>query len=126
SNPDVIRLGAAGRITAGKPGRATLTATAGRASAILQLTVVENPVSSLRVAPGDTAVRTGDVVPLQFAALAGRSVLRGARPEWSVAGGAAVVDDDGYFVAYEPGDYRVVASFAGRSAESVIAVRQRD
>ena len=126
SDPDVVRVGAAGRMTAGKPGRVTLTASGGRASATLRLTVVQNPVTALRVAPGDTSVRTGDVVPLQFAALAGRTALEGARPEWSVAGGAAVVDDDGYFVAYEPGDYRVVASFAGRSAESVIAVRQRD
>ncbi len=126
SNPDVVRVGAAGRITAGSPGRATLTATGGRATTTLPLTVAENPVTSLRVTPADTAVRTGDVVPLKFAALAGRSHLAGARPEWLVSGGSAVVDDDGFFVAYEPGSYRVTASFAGRTAEAVMDVRERD
>ena len=126
SNSDVVRVGAAGRITAGRPGRATLTANGGRATATLQLTVAENPVTSLRVVPGDTAVRTGDAVQLIFTALAGQRALAGARPEWLVSGGSALVDDDGYFVAYEPGSYRVTASFAGRTAEAVIDVRERD
>jgi hypothetical protein len=72
-------------------------------------------------------VRTGDVVRLKLSAsnAAGRPVPD-AQAEWTISPGNAQVDLDGGFVAEVPGTYRVVASFAGRSAESVVQVRARD
>jgi hypothetical protein len=49
-----------------------------------------------------------------------------AVPEWSLNPGSGQVENDGDFVAEVPGQYRVVATFAGRSAESIIDVRPRD
>jgi hypothetical protein len=49
-----------------------------------------------------------------------------ARPEWTLSPGNAQVDVEGAFVADLPGRYRVVASFAGRTAEASVAARPRD
>jgi hypothetical protein len=125
--PMTVAVSASGRLTAARPGRATITARAGRATQSLAVTVVPNPVASLLVEPATASVRTGDVVRLKLSAsnAAGRPVPD-AQAEWTISPGNAQVDLDGGFVAEVPGTYRVVASFAGRSAESVVQVRARD
>ncbi len=116
-----------GRVTALRPGRATLVARAGRAEQRVAVTVVPNPVASVALEPATAQVRTGDVVRLAFTARsAAGQALADARAEFLVAGGSARVDQDGAFVAEEPGTYRVVARFAGRSAEAVVEARARD
>ncbi|MGH2670031.1 MAG: Ig-like domain-containing protein, partial [bacterium] len=60
SRPAVLQVNAYGRFSAGTPGRATITATAGNATASWMVTVVANDVARVAVAPADTAVRTGD------------------------------------------------------------------
>jgi hypothetical protein len=47
-------------------------------------------------------------------------------PEFLVSPGGGAVDPDGAFVASEPGTYRIVASFAGRTAEATVTARPRD
>jgi hypothetical protein len=127
SAPAVASVGAGGRLVAGRPGAATLTATAGRATSTLAVRVLPNPVASVALESPAREVRTGDVVRLRFAArtAAGRPVAD-ARPEWALAPGDGQIDDDGAFVADLPGTYRVVATFAGRSAETTVTVRPRD
>jgi plastocyanin len=125
--PGVVSVGAGGRLTAGRPGRATVTARAGRASRSLPITVLPNPVTSVQLEPATAAARTGDVVKFTFTArnAAGRAVPDAA-PEWSLTPGNGQVDADGGFVASEPGTYRVAAMFGGRMAEGVVEVRARD
>jgi hypothetical protein len=125
--PAVVAVGAGGRVTAGKPGRAVLTARTGRAVQTMRVTVVENPVTTVQVEPAAVSVRTGDVVRLAFQArnAQGGSVADAA-PEWSLSPGDATVEHDGTFVADLPGTYRVTATFAGRSAEATVQVRPRD
>jgi hypothetical protein len=126
SAPGIVSVGAGGRLTAHKPGRATLTARAGRATQTLAVTVVANPVTAVRLEPATAQARTGDVVRLRFTALgAGGRAIADPTPEWAVAPGAGLVED-GAFVADEPGTYHVMASFAGRAADAVIEVRARD
>ncbi len=124
--PTVLAVSADGRITARAPGQANLTATAGRATARLPVTVVANGVTQVALEPAAVQVRTGDVVPFRFVARAGSRVLADALPEWSMNPGSGQVEDDGDFVAEVPGTYRVFASFAGRVAEAVVTVTPRD
>jgi hypothetical protein len=124
--PAVAVVSADGRVVAKAPGKATLRASAGRASNSLTVTVVANPVTSVQVAPATAQLKTGDVLPLKFTAKAGTRTLTGAAPEWSLNPGSAQIESDGDFVAEVPGTYRVVANFAGRVAESVITVGPRD
>ena len=125
--PAVVAVSGDGRVTARAAGKATLTATAGRASERLTITVLPNPVTSVAVEPATAAVRTGDVVALRFLARAGTRTLDNVAVEWLMGAGAgAEVDADGRFVASLPGTYRVTASFAGKTAEAVITVTPRD
>ena len=125
--PGVVRASSAGLLTAVRPGRATVTARAGQASATLQLSVEANPVSTVEVRPAAGSVRTGDVVPFAFDARdrAGAAVP-GVLPEWLVSPGSARIEPDGGFVASEAGTYRVVGTFAGRSAAATVTVAPRD
>jgi len=125
--PGVVRVSSAGTLAAVRPGRATVTARAGQATATLRITVAANPVAAVAVRPGSATVRTGDVARLAFEARdrAGTAVPD-VLPEWLVQSGAASVGPDGAFVASEPGTYRVAGTFAGRSAVAVITVTPRD
>ena len=125
--PGVVSVTDGGRVTAHRRGRATLTARAGAARATVPVEVVANPVERVAVEPASVALRTGDVARFRFRAFdgAGREVPD-VRPDWSLAPGGGLVDEDGGFVADVPGTYRVIAAFAGRSAEAVVDARGRD
>lgn len=125
--PAVVAVTPTGRLTAVRPGRARITARAGRASRSFTVTVAPNPVVSLQIEPEATSVRSGDVVELAFRARtsAGRTV-DDIVPEWGLSPGNGQIDPDGRFVADEPGSYRVTASFAGKSTDATVEVRPRD
>ena len=127
SAPAVVSVSTDGRLTAGRSGRATITARAGRATQSFGVAVVANPVASVSLDPATTSIRTGDVVSLTFTARSssGRAVTN-AMPEWSLNPGSGQVDGDGRFVADVPGSYRVNATFAGKSAQTTVNVRPRD
>jgi len=124
--PAILSVSADGRLMAKAPGRATITAAAGRASERFSVSVGANPVTQVQVEPATARVRTGDVVEFKFVARAGSRVLSDAEPEWLVGQGAAQIDVDGRFVAEEPGSYRVFGNFAGRMAEAIVTVGPRD
>lgn len=125
--PAVVSVAAGGQLVAGRPGRATLTAHAGRVTQKFPITVVANPVTAVSLDPGTASVRTGDVVKFRFSArnASGRPVAD-AVPDWLMTPGHGQIGPDGAFVAAEPGTYRVVAAFAGRTAEAAVEVRPRD
>ncbi len=124
--PAVASVSPDGRLTANAAGRATVTATAGRATEKFSVTVQANPVTQVQLEPSAVRVRTGDVVSFSFVARAGARLLRGAEAEWLVGQGSARIDPDGMFVAEEPGVYRVYGQFAGRTAEAIVTVGPRD
>ena len=127
SAPGIVRVGPDGSIQAVAAGRATVTATAGRATAQLPVEVVSSPVASVQVTPSSASVRTGDVT--RFRAVVrdanGREVA-GLTPTWLFTPGQGVVDPDGAFVAYDPGTYQVTASFGNHSADATVQVAPRD
>jgi hypothetical protein len=125
--PAVVTAAPPGRLIAGRPGRATVTARTGRAARTMTITVAPNPVTSIRLEPASASVRTGDVVRLAFQATnASGQPVADATPEWSLSPGNAQVEHDGSFVADLPGTYRVLAAFAGKTAEASVEVRPRD
>ena len=125
--PAVVAVSATGRLTARRPGKAKITARAGRATKSFDVTVVPNGVTSIGIEPDVASARTGDVVRLRFQARTktGEPVAD-ATPEWALSPGNAQIDANGYFVADMPGSYRVSASFAGRVTEVSLIVRPRD
>ena len=124
--PAILMVTPNGRVTARAPGRATLTATAGRASRRLEIAVVPNPVTQVALEPAAAQVRAGDVVRFKFAARSPVRAVADAWPEWALSPGSGEIGDDGAFVADLPGTYRVLATFAGRTAEAVVTVGPRD
>ena len=127
SAPAVVSVSSTGRLTAGHPGRTTITATAGRARRPLTVQVVANPVASLQIEPASSNAKTGEAIRFAFRALdkQGRAVPD-IQPEWGLSPGNAQIEPDGWFVADVPGVYRVTASFGGRTAEASVQVRARD
>ena len=125
--PAVVAVAAGPRLVAGRPGRATLTARAARATERRTVTVVPNPVTAVSLEPAAASVRTGDVVSFRFTArnAAGRAVTD-AIPDWLMSPGHGEIGPDGAFVAAMPGTYRVAASFGGRTAEATVEVKPRD
>ncbi len=130
NRPEVAMVDAGGRVYARRPGRATVVAAAGNLEARLDVAVVANPAVGYAIVPDVGVIRTGDVV--RFTAVgraANGSEVGGFRPEWSVAGTGATVeadDEEGVFVAEEPGTYRVVALIGEAStASQLIRVEPR-
>jgi len=129
TRPAVVEVNDFGRLSARAPGQASVSVSGGSATERWTITVVPNAVARVGLAPGDTAIRTGDVVRFTFSATdAARRAVADARPEWSVApvgSGYATIDGEGAFVANEPGVYRVVAGLGPRTAEAFVRVADR-
>src|SRR3989441_3553174 len=85
TRPTVVDVNGFGRLTPRPLGQATGSVAGGAATDRWTITVVPNPTARVGVAPGDTAIRTGDVVRFTFSATdAARRPVADARPEWSV------------------------------------------
>jgi hypothetical protein len=126
-NPAVLAVSPAGRVSALRPGTASVVAATGRVERALRITVATNEIRTLTVVPAKATGRTGDVVRFGVRAtgVGGRAVGE-VQPEWSITPGNAMIDPDGAFVADLPGTYQVVANFAGRTAEAIVEVAPRD
>jgi uncharacterized protein YjdB len=58
----VVTVSPEGRLMAKAAGKANITATAGRATRTIPITVAANPVTGISLDPAKTSVRAGDVV----------------------------------------------------------------
>jgi hypothetical protein len=128
SNPKVASVTPDGRLSALAAGRAVITARVGTASSTLPIDVLANTVASIKLAPGKTTVRTGDVVSFSATAIQGDGkALAGVATRWSVSGGqgVGVIGADGSFVAETPGTFTVTADIGGRTADALVTVTPR-
>jgi hypothetical protein len=127
SAPNVARVTSDGRLTAVAAGRATITASAGQASATLPVTVVAGAIASLAISPPTATARTGDV--LRFSVLAkdaaGRTI-EGLTPTWTFSPGQGMIEQDGAFVGYEARPYTVMASIGNRVTQATVTLGHRD
>jgi plastocyanin len=124
SAPAIVRA-ENGIVTAVAAGRATLTATAGTAKSTVNVQVVPNTITSLTIAPARPRVRTGDVVKFTARARSASGDVSGLTPTWAMQGNG-VIDQDGVFVAYEPGPIVITATLGNRSASTVVEAEERD
>jgi hypothetical protein len=127
SSPAIARVGRSGVLEARGPGKATLTASVGSIRASTSVEVASTAPASLAVEPANAKLRQGDV--LRFRAVAkdrSGKTIAGVTPSWSFGPGQGEIDDDGTFVAYQPGSYTVTAALAGHSASAPVAVSRRD
>jgi hypothetical protein len=128
SDPRVATVDPDGVVTGAGAGSARLEASAGSATATLELRVVPAAsLSRLTLAPGKPTVRQGDVIPFGVDGrdAAGRPIT-GLTPTWSFAPGDGRLDADGRFVAYRTGSYTVTAQLGGRSASTTVKVGDRN
>lgn len=123
SDPRIVKISPDGRLVAVAAGKATVTARAGKATATVPLQVLASGAGALSVSGAQTA-RTGDVV--RFTASA-RGASGDFAVQWALAGGAgaATIDENGAFVAEQPGRYTVTASAGGQVADASVTVTQR-
>ncbi len=114
-----------GFLAAKRPGTATITATTAGASGSVDVTVTAAPSGALALAAPDGPIQTGDVHRLA-PTVGGRALTGSAFPRYSVTGpGGGTVFPDGAFVAEEPGDYAIVADYAGSTSTVGIRVVPR-
>ena len=127
SNPAVVRVDGNGVVTGVAPGRAVVTAAVGAVVARVTVDVVPNTIASVEIQPREVTVRQGDVVRFRVRALdRNRTEIAGLTPIWSFAPGTGVIEQDGRFVGYEPGDYVVSVSFGRASAQAPVTLTRRD
>ena len=127
SNTAVARVSDVGLVTAGAAGRVTITASVGTVQQAHALHVVAATVSTLSVTPDVIDARTGDVIRFKAVAKdAAGKAIDGLTPVWSFNPGQGMIEGDGAFVGYEPGQYTVTASLGNRTAEAMVTLAPRD
>jgi hypothetical protein len=113
----------AGFVIGVAPGTAKITARSGAATASINVLVVRNPAVAIEIEPRSARGRTGDVLHFAVKGARGIATSAGLPVRWSVTGAGARIDQDGGFVAEQPGSYVVTASSGDRStAASVVIV----
>jgi hypothetical protein len=124
--PFLVRISSDGLLQALGVGRASISATAGAATERWTVDVVP-AVASVEVHPSTAQARTGDVVHLRAVArdAQGREIT-GLTPSWMFTPGNGLVDEEGAFVAYQPGNYQVTASFGSRTGDAFVTAVDRD
>jgi hypothetical protein len=127
SNSAVIQVSSRGVVTAVGPGTATVQASAGSVDASREVEVVDARVHRIELTPGEVSARQGDVVPFSARALDedGREIP-GLQPVWTFFPGQGLMDQEGRFVGYDPGEYTVMASFGSATAQAAVDLAARD
>ncbi|HEU4871879.1 MAG TPA: Ig-like domain-containing protein [Pyrinomonadaceae bacterium] len=121
-NPQVATVDAGGVVTGVGPGKATITAKSGAASATTTVAVTKSNLRSMTITAGTKSARTGDVI--KFTAQGDPAGDFSTR--WSVSGNGATVDSDGSFLAEQPGTYIVTGTSGNLSSSAAIVVTPRN
>ncbi len=127
SAPAIARVDNDGMITAVAAGKTTLTANSGAASSTVTVDVAPAAVATLELTPARQDARQGDVIRFKATArdARGREVA-GLATSWSFSPGGGLIEQDGAFVGYEPGEYVVTATQGTRVAQAVVRLTERD
>jgi hypothetical protein len=127
NTPNVVTIDADGMVTAVAAGRGSLSARAGDVQARVPVDVVPQRVATLSLEPARIDARQGDVIRFRATGRdAQGSAIRDLSTSWSFSPGEGVIDQEGSFVGYEPGEYVVTATQGGRSATALVRLADRD
>ena len=121
-NPQVATVSPGGVVTSVGPGKATITATSGSATAKTTIAVIKSDLYKMVITGGPKAARTGDVIAFNATANPGHDFTL----QWAVNGNGATIDDNGRFVADLPGTYIVTASSGMNSSSTSVVVTPRN
>ncbi len=125
SEPRAVEVSSTGAVRALAAGRARITVRSLGLEASRSLTVVPNPVSSLRIIAPAT-IRVGEVVALYAEPRKADGLpARVGGMVWGVEGAGAEVEPDGRFVALTPGRYLVSVSLGSVAAVTTIEATAR-
>jgi hypothetical protein len=127
SNPAVARIDGNGVLTGVAAGRATISATVGGVAGRVSMEVPASRVATVEIRPRDVTAKQGDVIRFSARALDAQSKeIPGLVPTWSFSPGQGLIEQDGAFVGYEPGDYLVTASFGRAAGQAPVTLEHRD
>jgi hypothetical protein len=123
----VARVDQDGMVVGVAAGRTTLTGRSGDATVRVPVEVVAAQVASLELTPARVDARQGDVQKFRVTArdAQGRTI-DGLSTSWSFSPGEGLVEQDGTFSPYTPGEYVVSATQGSRTAQAVVRVEPRD
>ena len=125
--PNVASVDTDGMVTALSAGRATFTGRAGGASGTVVVDVVGRRVGSLTLEPRRIEARQGDVVRFKAVARDAQGApITDLSTMWSFSPGDGMIDQEGAFVGYEPGEYLVSATQGGQTATALVRLTDRD
>jgi uncharacterized protein YjdB len=128
SNPSVATVSSTGYVTALTLGSAMITGTIGsKYTRTATVTVVDQPVSSVTVEPGEVSIRIGD--SQQFATVLKDHfghVLTGRAVTWTSSNaGVATVSGAGLATAVGPGSATITAASEGKTGTATVVVTAR-
>jgi len=127
SAPAVVRVDADGMVQGMAAGKAMLTGTSGEATVRVPAEVVAVQVASLDISPSRVDARQGDVQRFRAVARdAQGKAISGLSTSWSFSPGEGLIEQDGAFTGYTPGEYVVTATQGARSAQAVVRVTARE
>ena len=121
-NPQVANVSSGGVVHAIGPGKATITATSGSATAKTTISVRKAGPREMVIATGPQTARTGDVITFS----AKTNPDDNYTVQWTVNGNGASIDDAGRFVAELPGTYIVTATSGMNSSSASVLVTPRN
>ncbi|GAB5554655.1 MAG: Ig-like domain-containing protein [Saprospiraceae bacterium] len=134
SNQEVAAFDDFNNLQAIKAGKVKLMATADGLETSVEISIKTNPVASLELALSETSVRSGDVVQLTPTLKDAKgNVVKNVPVSYTYTGqssdvmefASGMMTDDGRFVAYQAGVYRLTASCGTASAQKIIKVSSR-
>lgn len=124
SDSSVATVGRDGRIHGKNPGSATVTVRTGKITTTLEVTVVDNPIVSYRIAQTRYIVRQGDVVRFRIQGMdQNGETVEGLYPRWEASGGGAYLESeaaDGVFVAEDITDYTITAQIGENIRQKIV------
>lgn len=124
SEPGVLSVDGAGRVTAIRSGRATITASVDNRSATTTIEVTAVPVGSIRLSTSSLTLLAGNAEAVSATVLAGNgSALSGRVVDWTSSdNGVATVDGTGRITAVAPGRATVSAQSGGATGRVDVTV----
>ncbi|MCA9739721.1 MAG: Ig-like domain-containing protein, partial [Gemmatimonadetes bacterium] len=135
SDESIATVDEFGILTAHRPGRVTVAATAEGVAGEVRYDVQANPVTDLALEASQSTGRIGDVIHFRATprangtAVADMPVTYGLlaypAPEATADVPPAEIDPQGRFVAYKPGVYTVMATVPGRTAQQTLRIEPR-
>ena len=136
SDPSIASVDALHQVTGHRDGTVTITAMAEGVRTETTLRVVPNPVAQLELRDGKSVARTGDV--LDFEAVApdadGQPVddapvtysINAKLEDTRGPAASGQINEEGKFVAEEPGRYTIIATSADHTARTQTRIEPRD